>query len=224
MDSILPGNRMATALLLLVNSALYVSIFVSGSKSLVFGGAKWLPGILEGEWYRLITAGYLHTQFLHILFNMMGLYNLGPIVEEIFGTRRMFAIYTVSTVFGFFASCYWMPGVPSLGASAGLFGLLGALIAYGMLSKSSMARHLQQQCLTNAGAGFLMGAFLPLIDNAAHAGGLAAGIAFAYLAGLPRWVDDIQEKFWGMASLVSLLVTLYAFFELGWRLRLGRFD
>ena len=76
---------MAVSLLLLVNSALFVAIFVSGSVVLPKYGAKWLPAILHGDWYRLITAGYLHVQFLHILMNMMGLFNLGPLVEEVSG-------------------------------------------------------------------------------------------------------------------------------------------
>jgi rhomboid protease GluP len=204
-SSLLPSGRLGIALLLLVNCALYVGILVSGSTQLANAGAKNTFRILNGEWYRLITAGYLHVWFLHIFMNMMGLFNLGPIVEE---------IYTVATITGFVASAMWQPGVSSLGASAGLFGLLGALIAYGLVSKSFVAKHLQQQCIVNAAAGFLMGAFMPMIDNAAHAGGLIGGFAIAYFAGVPRWVDDAKEKLWTVAALVCLLLTLYAFYEM----------
>ncbi len=209
----IPHGKMATVLLILINCALFVAINVSQSDQLAELGAKKLPELLAGQWYRLITAGYLHVQMLHIFFNMMGLYNLGPIVEEVFGTRRMFAIYTVSTIIGFSASCFWAPNVASLGASAGIFGLLGALIAYGLVSKSFAARHLQQQCLLNAGIGFIMGGFMPNIDNAAHAGGMLAGLAVAYVAGLPGHIDDAREKLWGIAAMVSLLLTLLAFWE-----------
>ncbi len=221
-DKLMPNGKMAVALLLLVNSALYVAIAFAGARMLPQYGAKWLPAILGGDWYRLITAGYLHTQFFHILMNMMGLYNIGPIVEEIYGTRRLFTLYTVATIVGFTLSAMWSPRVPSLGASAGIFGLLGALIAYGVHSKSFAARHLQTQCLMNAGIGFIMGGFLPMIDNAAHLGGLIGGFGVAYFAGLPRWVDDTREKFWGLASLVSLLLTLYAFYELTYRVFLRK--
>lgn len=216
-DRLMPGGKMAIALLLLVNCALYAAIFVSNSRTLPQYGAKWLPAILSGDWYRLITAGYLHTQFFHILMNMMGLFNIGPIVEEIYGTRRTFTLYTVATIVGFALSAMWSPRTPSLGASAGIFGLLGALIAYGVHSKSFAARHLQTQCLMNAGIGFIMGGLLPMIDNAAHLGGLIGGFGVAYLAGLPRWVDDTKEKLWGLLSLVSLLLTLYAFGEMTYR-------
>jgi len=207
---------MTVALLLLVNSALFVAIAVSGADTLPEFGAKWLPAIVRGDWYRLITAGYLHMQFLHILMNMMGLFNLGPMVEEIYGSRRMFSLYTVATFLGFLLSAIWSPRSYSLGASAGIFGLLGALIAYGMHSKSFMAKHIQQQCLVNAAIGFAMGGFMPMIDNAAHLGGLAGGFGVAYLAGLPDNSTAAKEKFWGAVSLASVLVTLLAFYEL-WR-------
>jgi rhomboid protease GluP len=215
-DKLIPDGRMAVALLLLVNSALFVAIYVTGTNTLPEFGAKWLPAIVHGDWYRLITAGYLHVQFLHILMNMMGLFNLGPMVEEIYGTRRMFALYTVATIFGFIFSAIWLPRSPSLGASAGIFGLLGALIAFGLHSKSFAAKHLQQQCLLNAAIGFAMGGFMPMIDNAAHLGGLAGGFGVAYLAGLPDNAPPAKEKFWGLVALVSVLLTLLAFYEL-WR-------
>ena len=218
----MPNGQMAVALLLLVNGAFFVAINFSGSRALVEYGAKWLPAILQGDWYRLVTAGYLHVQFFHIVMNMMSLYNIGPLVEEIYGTRRMFTLYTVATFAGFFASSLWLPRAPSLGASAGIFGLLGALIAYGVLSKSLVARRLQTVCLMNAGIGFMMGGFLPMIDNAAHLGGLIGGFLIAWLAGLPRWIDDTTEKTWGLVSLVSLLVTFYAFFEMLYRVFLRK--
>ena len=226
---LMPNGKMAVGLILIVNVLLFAVNTFTGTRSLVQYGEKWLPAIQNGDWYRLITAGYLHqglsfdprtpwwltvVQFLHIFLNMAGLYNVGTIVEEIYGTRRMFASYSAATLMGFILSAMWAPRVPSLGASAGIFGLLGALIAYGVLSKSLVARRLQTVCLLNAGIGFIMGGFLPMIDNAAHLGGLAGGFVVAYLAGLPGWVDDTREKLWGLLSLVSLLLTLAAFWEL----------
>jgi rhomboid protease GluP len=221
-DKLMPNGKMSVALLLLVNSALFVAINFSGSRVLVEYGAKWMPAIVNGEWHRLITAGYLHVQFFHILMNMMSLYNIGPLVEEIYGTRRMFTLYTVATVIGFFASAVWAPMVPSLGASAGIFGLLGALIAVGGHSKSFMAQHIRKQCLMNAGIGLVMGFVLPMIDNAAHLGGLAGGFIIAYFAGFPREYEDGREKGWGVAALTALLITLFAFYELATHIVAGR--
>ncbi|MEO6759886.1 MAG: hypothetical protein ABIO24_10575, partial [Saprospiraceae bacterium] len=67
-----------------------------------------------------------------------------------------------------------------------------------------------------AAIGFAMGGFLPMIDNAAHLGGLAGGFGAAYLAGLPDSASAAKEKLWGLVALVSVLLTLLAFFEL-WR-------
>lgn len=237
LDWLMPNGKLAVGLILVVNVLLFAVNTMTGTRALVQYGEKWLPAIQNGDWYRLITAGYLHqglsfdartpwwlsaVQFLHIFLNMAGLYNVGTIVEEIYGTRRMFASYSAATLVGFILSAMWAPRVPSLGASAGIFGLLGALIAYGVLSRSLVARRLQTVCLLNAGIGFIMGAFLPMIDNAAHLGGLVGGFAVAYLAGLPGWVDDTREKLWGLISLVSLLLTLAAFYELFYRVFMRR--
>lgn len=227
------NGKLAVGLILIVNVVLFAVSTGTRTNTLMQYGAKWLPAIQSGDWYRLITAGYLHQglslsgngplwmplmQFLHIFLNMAGLRNVGTLVEEIYGTRRMFAAYTAATVTGFTLSAMWAPRSQSLGASAGIFGLLGALIAYGVLSKSTAARHLQTVCLFNAGIGLMMGGFLPMIDNAAHLGGLIGGFVVAWLAGLPRWVDDTTEKTWGLVSLVSLLLTLLAFGELFYRI------
>lgn len=224
--------RIAVKVILIVNVLVFAVNTVTGTRALVQYGEKWLPAIQDGDWYRLITAGYLHQglsfaprtpvamqvmQILHIALNMAGLYNVGTIVEEIFGTRRMFAAYTGATMAGYILSAMWAPRYPSLGASAGVFGLVGALIAYGFLSKSLVARRLQVACLMNAGIGLMMGGIFPMIDNAAHLGGLVGGFAIAWFAGLPGWIDDEREKLWGLLSLVSLLVTLWAFYEMLYR-------
>ncbi|HEU0120093.1 MAG TPA: rhomboid family intramembrane serine protease [Bryobacteraceae bacterium] len=213
-DRLMPNGKMATALLLLVNCAFFAAMHTSNSQALAQYGAKWVPAIVHGDWYRLITAGYLHVQGVHILMNMIGLYNLGPLTEEIYGTGRMFTAYTVATVTGFALSSVWTPLSPSLGASAGLFGLLGALIAVGIHSKSFIARHLQQQCLLNAAIGFAMGGMMSMVDNAAHLGGLAGGFAVAYFSGFPQSSDAQRNKIWNVAGGLSLLVTGYSFYQL----------
>lgn len=223
------NGHAAVGAILIVNVTLFAVSTWMGHPTLTEQGEKLLPSILGGEWYRLLTAGYLHQglqfsrrlpawmpllQFLHITLNMMGLWNIGTLVEEIYGTRRMFALYTGATLVGFLLSAMWVPAIPSLGASAGVFGLLGALIAYGVVSKAPEARRLQTVCLLNAGIGFLMGGFFPMIDNGAHLGGFLGGFAVAWAAGLPRWVDDSREKLWSLISLTSLLVTLWALGQL----------
>lgn len=86
---------MATGLLLLVNSSIFLAVLLGNNDAFPFYAAKTLPGLAAGEWWRLITAGYLHIYPIHIIMNMMSLYNIGPIAEDIFGTRRFFTIWTI---------------------------------------------------------------------------------------------------------------------------------
>ena len=84
----------------------------------------------HGEWWTLVTAIYLHGGVLHILFNVLWIRQLGPAVEELYGPARCFVIFTVSGAAGFVVSN--LLGVPfTVGASGSIFGLLGAMVAFG---------------------------------------------------------------------------------------------
>ena len=85
-------------------------------------GAKFGPAIAAGQWWRLVTAGFLHGGLLHILMNSWVLFDLGAQVEELYGGARMLVIYFVANVVGFYLSALWRPETPSVGASAALFG------------------------------------------------------------------------------------------------------
>ena len=122
-----------------------------------------------------MTAGFLHGGMFHILMNSWVLFDLGAQVEEIYGSSRMLVIYFVSTVGGFYASALWSPAI-SVGASAGLFGLVGAMIALGVRHRNAMGAAIRGMYLRGAVIGLafgMVGAFH--VDNAAHIGGLAAG-------------------------------------------------
>ncbi len=132
LGGLIPHQRFVTMLIMLVNTGLYLAMMLRMTQqgasgfsdpdlqTLVDFGAKYAPYILgRGEWWRLITAGFLHGGLLHIGMNFWVLYDLGPQVNEAFGTPRFLAIYLVSSVTGFLASMYWSPAI-SIGASAGL--------------------------------------------------------------------------------------------------------
>src|SRR5258708_38037891 len=90
-----------------------------------------------GEGWGVVAAGFLHGGLLHILMNSWGLFDLGAVVDEMYGTSRMLVIYFVSTITGFYVSSLWKMG-PSIGASAALFGLIGCMIALGTRYRSSV--------------------------------------------------------------------------------------
>jgi rhomboid protease GluP len=130
----------------------------------------------------VLSAGWLHSGILHILFNMMWVRQLGPVCAEFYGAGRMVVIYTVAGVTGFAASSVaWLffGGIPILGgagftvgASAPIFGLLGAIVLYGQRTGSSMTRREGLQYALMLG---VFGLIMPGIDNWAHAGGFAGG-------------------------------------------------
>ena len=228
LGGLIPHERFTTTMILLINVGFYMATVVysmgsgnSGafmnldSRTLYQFGAKFRASILEGEWWRLVTAGFLHGGLMHIAMNMYVFYDLGPQVEEIFGTHRFLAIYLLSSAGGFLASTYWADTL-SIGASAALFGLIGAMIALGVRSRSSMGAAIRGMYIRYAIGGLLFG-LLPYfhIDNAAHIGGLATGFAVAYVAGTPRLTSSASEQAWRWAAWASsCFVKMYLSFSL----------
>ena len=128
-------------------------------------------------WWTPITAIYLHGGLLHIFFNMMWVRQLGPVVEDLFGPFRLFAIFTIAGITGFIASTLAGHEL-TLGASGSIFGLLAAAIAYGRRAGSQL---FTRQFLQWAVLLFVMGFIMPGVDNWAHGGGFVGGYAAAYV-------------------------------------------
>lgn len=127
-----------------------------------------------GRLWTLLSAGYLHAGLLHIVFNLAALRQLGLLVGREYGTSRMFVIYTLAGVCGFIAS--WAVGVRfTVGASAGVCGLVGAILYYGKSRGGSYGAALYRQVGTWVLVLFLFGFLVPGINNWAHGGGLLAG-------------------------------------------------
>ncbi|HUS04920.1 MAG TPA: rhomboid family intramembrane serine protease [Bryobacteraceae bacterium] len=223
-EGMLSQGRFTTTVILLINFGMYAATTLYSMRSadgasfmdidgrtLLAFGAKFRQAIFAGEWWRLVTAGFLHGGLLHIGMNSWVLFGLGPQVEEFFGTSRFAVIYFLATVSGFIASTYWS-GSLSVGASAGIFGLIGAMIAYGMKSNTTLGAAVRGHYTQWAMYGLLMGFFPGFrVDNAAHLGGLAAGFAVAYVAGTPRLTATLQEKAWSAAAVVCVLATVLSF-------------
>ncbi len=210
----IPNARFATFVLVLVNLALFAGGLMNGDRLLFEAGGETGAAVIGyRQWYRLITAGYLHAGWLHILMNMWVLFDLGAQVEEVYGPARYFVLYTLATAGGFFASAYLNPMSPSVGASAGLFGLIGAMIALGVRNRNAMGQSIRAVYIRWAIYGLLFG-LLPGINNTAHLGGLAAGFAAAYLAGTPGPVRSGSEQAWRVAAGLCLMLTAYCFYQM----------
>ncbi|MEU2247595.1 rhomboid family intramembrane serine protease [Streptomyces sp. NPDC019224] len=124
---ILLGINIAVFVAVAVNTALIDDLELLGRASFSYGGP--VEGVAEGQWYRLVTAMFLHQAVLHMAFNMLGLWWLGGPLEAVLGRVRYLALYLLSGLAGS-ALTYWLaePNQPSLGASGAVFGLLGATI------------------------------------------------------------------------------------------------
>jgi len=156
----------------------------SGDALMLFGASGAIPVFYRGAWWTVLSAGWLHGGLLHIVFNMLWVRDLGPSTAAVIGPARTVVIYTVAGVCGFTLSSVaaaYFPPLPFLrgagltvGASASIFGLLGALVHYGRTSGSSL---IHSQAKYYAIVLFLFGIFMPGVDNFAHAGGFLGGYA-----------------------------------------------
>ncbi len=147
-----------------------------GGETMYRLGASFGPSIFgQHEWYRLVTAMFLHGGLIHIGFNMMALMQFGPALEELYGSARYLFFYVVTGMFGFLVSAAL--GNYSLGASGALLGLVGLMLAITTKRGGSYMREIRSRLITSVAILFLLGFSGAGIDNYAHAGGLALGFA-----------------------------------------------
>jgi membrane associated rhomboid family serine protease len=145
-----------------------------------------------GEWWRLVTANFLHFGYLHFAVNAFSLFAVGPMLERLYGTSKYLAIYVIAGLTGAVASMLFNVG-SSAGASGALFGLLGAMLIIGLRHQAAIPDHFRRELRTIAlvtlGINMAYGFTAPSIDNYAHMGGLAGGLLLAAMLGpTPRLV------------------------------------
>jgi rhomboid protease GluP len=149
----------------------------------LFGASGGAPVFRLGWWWTVLSAGWLHAGLLHIAMNMYWVWQMGPAITDLFGSARTVIIYTVGGAAGFFLSSFawaFFPNLPflhtaglTIGASAPLFGLIGALYHYGRTGSSAV----KQMALSIMLQAVIFGLLVPGIDNYAHLGGFAGGYA-----------------------------------------------
>jgi rhomboid protease GluP len=131
--------------------------------------------VQNGEWWRIITSAFLHGSDMHIIFNMIALYQVGTYVELIYGTGRMAIMYFLAAIGGGLAVTYLTPDVVTIGASGAIFGLFGALAVAGF-RLGPRGRSIMQQTtgiiVINLAIGLWPGSNISVVD---HIGGLIVG-------------------------------------------------
>jgi len=172
-------------------------------------GAKFGPLIYAGQWWRLVTAMFLHAGLLHIGMNLWVLFDLGPEVEGLFGISKFIALYLVTGVFGYIVSVWWSPMTLSIGASGALMGLIGVLIGVSF-HHGQFGRQYRSMLWRWVVYIVIFGLFFP-VDNAAHMGGLAAGIVLGYLVPEGAPATRPAENLWNALAVISVVIIAGSF-------------
>jgi membrane associated rhomboid family serine protease len=121
-----------TKALIAINVAVYIVELAEGggvngvNSSLYEKGVLWAPFVKDGDYYRLLTAAFLHYGPFHLLLNMLALYWFGSALEHRIGSGRFLLLYVVSGLAGSAGALVVDPGIPTVGASGAIFGILGA--------------------------------------------------------------------------------------------------
>jgi rhomboid protease GluP len=176
-----------TIALISVNVIMYIitailsgDIIDSDIRALIFLGAKVNELISSGEYYRLITAMFLHGGMMHLLLNMYALNALGPFVEKVYGSTKYVIIYFVAGIVSSIFSYMFSEGV-SIGASGAIFGLFGAVFIFSLKMKDRVGKGMLKNIISVIGINIFIGISIPNIDNLAHLGGLIGGILISLM-------------------------------------------
>ena len=181
-----PPESTATLALLFANVLLFVAAALGGAGWLIpnaateiAAGSNFGPLTTNGEWWRLITALFVHFGILHLLFNMWALAAFGALSERLLGTISFVFIYFVCGIAANLASITLRPSVDTAGASGAIFGVLGALLAVYWRNKKalpfSVVRSERTAVLMFTIFALLGGFLYKGVDNVAHLGGLITG-------------------------------------------------
>jgi len=160
--------------------------------------------IFTGQWWRLLTAMFLHGNLLHIGSNMWALFNLGLLAEILYGRRNYVFLYLIAGLGGSVASVFWHPQEVGVGASGAIFGIAGALLPALKFQKNPRIATALKGALKSIFIfvvfNLTLGATLPVIDNAAHVGGLVTGMIVGFL--LPSYTVEEERRRTGQALTV----------------------
>jgi rhomboid protease GluP len=147
--------------------------------------ANYYINVKNGEIYRLLTACFVHANFLHIFFNMYALYYIGPMVEKYYGKLKYLLIYLGSGIMGSLFSVVLSNNV-SIGASGAIFGLFGSMLYFGYKYRATLDGFVRSGIIPVLFINLILGFIVPNIDVYGHIGGLIGGLLLSYIFGVYR--------------------------------------
>jgi rhomboid protease GluP len=201
----LPARTPITYALVAANVLVFAAMAIAGAGVLesnplvhVRWGSNLVPVTVDGEWWRLGTAMFLHFGLIHLFVNMWVLYVNGQLVERMFGSARYLLLYLFAGLMGSLASTAWHPATNSAGASGAIFGVIGGMMAFFASKKSRVPREVLKAQARSIGVfavyNIAFGLAYPGIDNAAHLGGAAGGFLIGLVLARPLTPESRAES------------------------------
>lgn len=232
-SNVLPGATAATSLILLANGFWFLmtmmaqmkggaegfGIFSHFSGELLFRfGSGFSPATLGGEWWRIVTPIFLHGGVLHFFFNSYVLLQLGPLVEDEFGTERFWVMYLLCGIAGSAASQFGSDlirghAVNTVGASGAIMGLMGLLLVYGWRRGGAGGQALKSAMMRYAIYIVIFSLVVRGIDHVNHAGGFACGALLALIVPSGSFRNRSEGRAWEIAAIAGVLLVVYCFYK-----------
>lgn len=228
LSGVFGGHAPVTTILLIANLAMFGVEFMAmaaagkaGGLAILWGmdgaalyrlGANFGPAVfILHQWWRLVTACFLHGGLIHIGFNLMVLMDFGPPLEELYGSARYFFFYMVCGVCGYLLSASLNRSI-SIGASGAILGLVGLLLAVTSKRGGSYMRQLRSRLITWVIIIFAVGFMgIMAIDNYAHLGGFAAGFALGKISADHEPHTPGEKRLAQFLCLVAVIITVASF-------------
>ena len=199
------AGALVTVSLIFINVVVYVVIALAGvspisptGQQLAPWGANFGPLTMHGQWWRLVTACFLHFGIIHLAFNMYILFQVGLYSERLFGEMRYLLLYLLAGVGGNIAGLYFHPDTVSAGASGAIFGLYGGLLAFLLMQRDAIpkegAHALIKYALIFIVYNLVFGLTRPETDITAHIGGLLTGFLCGCVLSAPLSTDSLGHR------------------------------
>jgi membrane associated rhomboid family serine protease len=169
----------------------------------------------QHQYWRLVTSMFIHIGFLHFLMNNYALWIIGQEIERLYGSARFVTLYLLTGVVGSLASYTFNPGALSAGASGAIFGLFGVMATFAFRFRKELparlATDIRRRILPVIGINLIFGFSVQIVDNAAHIGGLLAGVVLALIIPYQRPNERGSALIWRITQVVCLAVVLLSF-------------
>ena len=227
LSGIFGGQAPVTTILLVANLIMFGIEFMAMAAAGKAGGLAILWGMDSGalyrlgaslplgfiiathQWWRLVTACFLHGGLIHIGFNLMVLMDFGPPLEELYGPGKYLFFYILTGVFGYLISA--LLGHFSIGASGAILGLVGLLLAVATKRGGTHMRELRSRLIGWIIFLFVLGFMMRGIDNSAHLGGLAMGYVLGKVSADRQPMTPGEKQVAQMLGLIAVVVVVVSF-------------